>query len=527
MSESTQTVEREVKTTKKEITFLDYHAPPLADGTYKIDAVQEVYKKEEKLDGPYESEYEFVVSGVQFSLPGDTIESVYPPAGSTGLYDGHLPHVVLKDTSLPWQRNPGGASVEDAGSTTLPSWLALFLFDGTEGIPETKQGHVSDLKKENRPSGIFYPYDEIQQGPNFEETTPCSYIDVNADFFNRIAPSTDDLPYLAHVRETDAAQQALDHREARTGMMPLQPSLGSNGTSSSPPPGQKDPSTKESAIVVGTRLPKAALKRESGQSVPTQNTVHLISLEGYGNYLPEANGSSNLPSGTNGVRLVSMHHWTFNASKHEYPLWKILHTQKSDAPTHTVKNPKTGKMETKREPVYTDTRPPFLHLPSNDLADSLSSDAKDAVRAGFTPMMYHMRTGDEVAAWYRGPLSPLPVKDEGSKSPYDHADQLLHLDDKTGMFDVSYAAAYQLGRLLTLHDGHAAEAIARWRNAKLRRSRQALTRRRLLQSHPPHPEASPSDGVDAAQFQSAVTDALAETLSDFLDTLDADSPPSP
>lgn len=519
MSESSQTPERETKASEKDITFLDYHAPPLQDGTYRIDAAQVVRKDGTKIDGPYEAQYEFVVTGKQFRLPGDAIHSVYPPAGSTGLYDGHLPHIVLNTTSFPWQRNPGGKMPGGSDVSTPPSsWLALFLFDGTEGIPKTKQGTVADLKPSNRPSGVFYPYDNIAQSPDFDEKTPCSYIDIDADFFNRVAPSTGDLPYLAHVRETDATQQALDHRAVRTGRPRLTPAAGdgapanggdSNGTA-----------TSEYAVVVGTRLPKAALERASGNSVSTQNTVHLVSLEGYGSYLPEADGSSNLKSGTNAVRLVTMHRWTFNAMKHASPLWKILATKRKDAPTRTVRNPGTGKEEKQKVDAYTDTQPPHFHLPSDELSSDLPEHAIDAVRAGFTPLMYHTRTGDEVAAWYRGPLSPVPVSVLSDEGPYDHADQLLHLDEDTGMFDVSYAAAYQIGRLLALHDGHAAEAIARWRKAKIRRTRQALTRMHLLDCYPPHDTASPKEGTDAAEFQSTIMTSLADALSEFVDDLD-------
>ena len=54
---------------------------------------------------------------------------------------------------------------------------------------------------------------------------------------------------------------------------------------------------------------------------------------------------------------------------------------------------------------------------------------------------------DRSVSWYRGPLLPYPAK-AAIKVPVSSADAVLRYDPATGLFDTSYAAAWQLGRLL-------------------------------------------------------------------------------
>ena len=70
---------------------------------------------------------------------------------------------------------------------------------------------------------------------------------------------------------------------------------------------------------------------------------------------------------------------------------------------------------------------------------------------GMLALPHHSRQDKQAVSWYRGPLS-VRAGNPGFALPAVAADALLVLDQASGMFDVSYAAAWQLGRLMGLED---------------------------------------------------------------------------
>jgi hypothetical protein len=73
----------------------------------------------------------------------------------------------------------------------------------------------------------------------------------------------------------------------------------------------------------------------------------------------------------------------------------------------------------------------------------------EALRRGYVPLDYRPADSTPTFAWYRGPLAPLARKPL-DRPPFNNADSALVFDESTGIFDLSYAAAWQLGRLLAL-----------------------------------------------------------------------------
>ncbi|MFN0013133.1 MAG: hypothetical protein ACKVU2_01175, partial [Saprospiraceae bacterium] len=73
---------------------------------------------------------------------------------------------------------------------------------------------------------------------------------------------------------------------------------------------------------------------------------------------------------------------------------------------------------------------------------------------GFAVLPHHLRIGRDVASLYRGPLmgGAEPALPVAFALPVESADALLLYDQKSGMLDVSYAAAWTLGRQLALED---------------------------------------------------------------------------
>src|SRR4029079_9977204 len=72
------------------------------------------------------------------------------------------------------------------------------------------------------------------------------------------------------------------------------------------------------------------------------------------------------------------------------------------------------------------------------------------------------RAGVEETAWYRGPLVQYQLTRD-LLGPYHSADQCRRATPETGAEDISYAAAFELGRLLAASDARLAQELMRWR----------------------------------------------------------------
>ena len=106
-----------------------------------------------------------------------------------------------------------------------------------------------------------------------------------------------------------------------------------------------------------------------------------------------------------------------------------------------------------------EAQPHVLRLSSEHL-----DAAKDRVSQGNIGVAHQMRNGDQTVSWYRGPLAPggVHAPKEAPDTPRS-ADQLARYDQTTGMFTQSYAAAWELGRLLTLKNQKVAISLMNWK----------------------------------------------------------------
>jgi hypothetical protein len=376
----------------------------------------------------------FSVAGPRFSLNPSDIYSVYPPKGESGAFANSLPHVVFTRRTLPWERHvtPGHQPAADR------PWMALLLFtsDDEGGVPEIKQRPVSELVNPSAADAAVGPaIARLDAGESWQE--PCNVIDVRAGTFQAIAPRLVDLPFLAHVREVET-----DHKETM--------SLLADGWFS---------------IVVGNRFPKPQQK-DGGEAI--ENTVFLVSLEGLGDYLP--GGRTPLPAPN--VRLAVLASWSFRC----YAAFDFKSLM--------------GSLE-----VGTLNLPP----PNGSAADAneplAAAYVAGAFTRGYVALNHRTRQGEPTVSWCRGPLTPAKVEAEARYPFHAAPDGLLRYDFNTGVMDVTYAAASQLGRLLALQDRSFARALDAWRTSiqqKIRASADEQTPVRALQS------VATTTGIDAA-----------------------------
>ncbi|NEO55270.1 MAG: hypothetical protein F6K54_20670 [Okeania sp. SIO3B5] len=93
--------------------------------------------------------------------------------------------------------------------------------------------------------------------------------------------------------------------------------------------------------------------------------------------------------------------------------------------------------------------------------------ADSYIAAGYVPTQHYLRQGGRTVSWYRGPLVPhteaIYSEEYPIALPARHADELFLFNPDLGLFDVSYAAAWELGRTLALANQSFAKRLYQWK----------------------------------------------------------------
>lgn len=416
---------------KGDIRFYDNVVPALPVGDYLINVKQRIDPKDTEIDETHVASQVFAVQGPRYALPTEDLSSIFPPNNASGIFNQFLPHVVLGKRELPWERN---VFDEDDAATRTP-WLALLLFvegekiDGVDALLEPKL----DGWKANRtmtgiiPARAFHDHApdrdtlwpalerEWYESEEFLADTSTTFIDISPQAFATLLPGKEDLRYMAHARRVDPTAK-------ESGILKI------NGEG-------------WYSVITGNRLPDAP---PAGSGAPgKRNIVHLISLEGFENYV---GGASPLPAGTTRVRMISFKSWSFTClPQMGESFTQMMNGLLRDA--HGAQKPTelTLQVPPPRDPTPEETF------------------AYNAIRNGYVPLRYQTRLGERTFGWYRGPFSPIPVKNFVATGPitpetpsgwkrFGTASAAMIYDKEHGIFDASYGVAWETGRMMALSD---------------------------------------------------------------------------
>nr|MDQ3934530.1 hypothetical protein [Actinomycetota bacterium] len=397
------------------IQFYDGYFPALGAGKYSIGLSQKLTTPDGKNPSYTAPAQEFEVVAPEFAIDPGTVHTAYPPAGATGIYDQQLPFVVLGDPELPWERGitPGGGAPDS--SDPIP-WLALVIFaDGEIALQSGSSNPVvtttvNDLLTANTGT-VLKPQIPVGDVSAAVLASQCQAITISAATFNAVMPTKDDLRYLAHCRSVS----------------------------------QPDEGELLLSVVLCNRLPVAT-------TAPLRYYAQLVSVEGFQDYL----GPNAKPIQQSQVQLCSLANWSFTSQPESSVNFRDLVTGLIASETVTP---------TLRLPI-----PPNSHIPPA---------ATDRLDDGYAPLPFVTGAGESSFAWYRGPFSPVvpqplpavgdpPVQVDEATS----ADQLMIYLAEQGLFDLSYAAAFNIGRQLALADAQFAQTMSTYR----REARGALGR---------------------------------------------------
>lgn len=402
------------------IQFFDGYFPALPAGNYSI-GLQHEMSGASGVPGAFNvPDQTFSVVAPEFFIDTSIIQTFYPPQGGSDQYSSLLPFLVMTDPSLPWERSlvPGSAPSHSGEPTP---WMALVIFaeseiifpaGSTSGNP-ISTGTVSDLLAASttvlKPT---IPLDLIQADLL---SSSCQSITIPGSVFNAVMPDSVELSYMAHCRGVNT----LDEGEQLLSVM-LCNRMPVVGTGSNP--------------------------------APVRYFANLVSLEGFAAYLgPNATPIPNKPSGgLCDVQVVSLFSWSFVSQPDSGQSFEALVSGliQSEAATGGA-----------------------LSLPVTAGSD-LPPLVADRLNDGFVPLTFISGSGDESFAWYRGPFSavpPQPLPPVGNPPvpvlQASGADALMIYLSEQGLFDLSYASAWNIGRNLALADSGFVQNISAYRQA--------------------------------------------------------------
>lgn len=427
-----------------DIKIFDNHKPALEAGQYEFIINQTFTVGGHQLDIPKES-LVFEVAAEQYHIDQRQIDSVFPPESGMGDFSLIFPQIILNRSTLPWER------LSQKGNLNCP-WLALLVFSEDDPVNTVR---FSKEKWEGDTTTVVF--EDAKPASNTDDTTELiSVLVMDSTFFNdnKILPSFSELPYLSHVRKGES----------------------------------------EKAIVVANRFPALGKK----------NTAYLVSFEHC------FDSSKDLPKNKtdkNGnMGFVSLKSWSFFCNDHFIISEEMLEAYKNSKATAAsdssqllvtqeldnalsnivgqeyfdkknltnnlppnFTNPNLSALEQNRLDYVLETFR-IGHLPDilkhlNRTPSSLRLGGKDKyVQQGYLTIPYTLKTGKEISVAYRSPLiPPNENKNDNSIVNIRQADQAFRYLGDINKLDVSYASAWELGKMLALQNKNFSVGLYKWK----------------------------------------------------------------
>jgi hypothetical protein len=447
--------------------LFDCVTPPLVDGSYRIDAVTNVTF--DGLQAPLSSNSGyFDIEGPRFTLPATDVAAVYPPRNGHGGFDQYIPQIVISRRTLPWERrltaDPSAIGtpirdqwtqqpdpfppVNDPNEWGPAPWLALLVFQEGEYTL-----HQNVALKSVVPADVYARLD-VPDG------ITCDSIEVEAGLLQSVIPSLDELTLLAHVRQVNVDDKELNAASG-DGLYAV---LMSNRV---PAPNAKfraclvsleertdivkaDPPPVAAPIFIGIlenpvigQIDKVPAARAGGSAALAAGNIGNLNNQ-FGSTVLATVADRNVANAVGFVaapyyhvfietqQVVLLHSWTFECTG--------VGTFRDYVQRINVST--MGTVEEQGHPPVIDT--------------------------GHIPITVMDRAGVQENVWYRGPFVPMPL----TRDPltYHSADQCRRVTPETGAEDISYAAAFECGRLMAAADPRLGQELMRWRREPYRQS---------------------------------------------------------
>jgi hypothetical protein len=402
--------------------------PPLEDNTYRITVETDV-----TIDGVQQSlppkQSFFSIQGPRFQMASTEIAAVFPPRNGHGSFSDSVPHIVLFRRTLPWERpldpahkipaptptNPFAPAPFPLPPSAPPPWLALLVFEEGENFQIIQSVPLEQIVG----PGVFA---DLGSPPNIS----CDALQTDLSTLSSLLPSVEEMTLLTHVRQVN-----VNDRELNIGstdgffsvvMSNRLPSPNSNCTACLV-------SLEARSDLVSNNTP-AAKSQVVEEASPEP---HMLLRFGNVNTITKV---SPVIYFDRSVQLVLLNSWKFSCIGPGS--FRDLMQALNVAMIGTVANP--------GHPPLTDT--------------------------GHISMNLQDRAGVPEQVFYRGPLTPFQLTRD-PLGPYHSADQCRRANPETAAEDISYAAAFETGRLIAAADKTLASALMQWRREAYTQSARA------------------------------------------------------
>lgn len=467
------------------MVLYDAITPPLPDGVYMATATTEVdWDKSVPSQGDGRltpQQRYFAIDGPRFTLPADLVASVVPPRNGHGGFEDMLPHIALGRKTLPWERDPDLSSPTSASSDPPPlddlptPWMALLLFE--EGECAIKQneplsahlGHntLAALKVDGSETADFVVAKHSLVSsimPSVEELKLLTHCrQVNVDYKELSAGSSDG--YFAVVMSNRLPERAkkyiacLVSVEQRKDLVPADPPPWTDVTwpfiKLTVADVTRDDISKETLLASeATAAPSPA----AGQSARTVEHSSALREQESMRAMQDVLQSGQ-PSALPHADVVGPAHQVHLGAAH--PAWHGV-LDYDDALILLT----NWKFECSDLGTFHDLTQAVDDAMIGTVADALHPPVTDT---GHLPMQLNDRAGVVEHVLYRGPIVPMALSRD-DQGPYHSADQARRVMPDSGMEDISYAAAFEVGRLLAMSDGRLAQELMRWRRTAFRQA---------------------------------------------------------
>ncbi|KAI5783941.1 hypothetical protein DFH27DRAFT_578016 [Peziza echinospora] len=439
--------------------------PGIKAGEYELDATQTIVAREGEQPelAPKTTKQHVTVVAPRFVLPSEAVYSVYPAPGQSARPEV-LPHVVLNDATFPWERsgseNAEAKPPEDYEWNRVP-WVAVLAFTADElALTPEELATETGIFRNTTLVKNMRPGDNVSQTEAMAVMLPVADV-VNLGLDHVAVPTT---------FNSKAVEDAVDEKNANTSLIFPKSGLfrhlfatydkhgkiaqeagvapdvsryrllahvrhvNTEGMTHADEVDAGEPSDREFAAVVSHRTGPLGL------AAPGKVVVHMVSIEGIEAMAP-------FPVVQARVAMVSLHSWT-------YMCLPGNSFSAADSFAALGEGTACGPLR----PVM----PSWKTQEPEEEAD-VKARVLRRVADGYSLTRYRVKTGETTAAFTRGPLVPTDVRYPLFAGNSASGASLHIMDRQLGVLDISYSAAWQLGKALGMADQAFAAALGRVR----------------------------------------------------------------
>lgn len=508
--------------TNKEIGLAPYHIPAVAAGDYKITASLNQKKDNDTvavLNEGQEQKINFKVAGYNAAILQNEVLAVYPPIEHTGNFAGTFPHIQFRRSTLPWEyKVVDNVKEKDCKKVLLLNktedkidFLKKNKIDFNQNDYNEIEGDENRLNYLNSiiNGAYVYPYiflvllkeEELKKieiintdtnqlegsTESSDEPKPLKVIKCNK---SELFPKSELIQKLAHVR----VQELTELKDLN---LPKETSLLVSHR-------MVEPNTKYKVFVcyyadkVGDKYRMITdvvsqsntcivLNEWSFESIgPELYQINKKSLDNY----PYKDGNRKLPDNYEDSEKAYVNLENIESDSRFYPFKELIdenlkylkdRNQRWKACKDSIKREDFEKQEESKngnnhilEYLQYNGKNLKGYLHELELQpfktkqyNVLTGDAiQKLLNIGKVPLEHRLKAGGKMVSWYQGPFtnnkSKFNILEKFTTVP-DHQDYLNLFNEDTGMYDMTYSAAWQLGRLMIMNDNKVLQELKKWK----------------------------------------------------------------